>query len=537
MPDWYRSSWFDWLLFMGILVLGWLLWNLMAQTAPAAEGSTMVQLAYAWLNNKGHYVPELGVNTFNLPPMYPLALAAFIKFMGNQHVTEILHTRLHPYLVFNLLLYMGSAFQVVSIGQTLLPRPWYLVVAGLYILSPSVLAYATMPGEALLFVVLSLAALQTMTLTYHSEGAPVTGWQRFWCCLFMALAILTRSLGCVLPLVYLVLMWRRRELQTGLVTVALLVGILMPWTLWEVYERNMATEPVSALAVTEAKDVAIPSSMGESKAVMSRVLQKAQFALGDTAEGVIGNFSLRRMEGGLFRRLSLHHIDIPTSKWAITLWAMAFLIGSGILLGWQTWPGLYSVYMLCYLVTTLAFPVTKDHLLIPVLPLVLIHLFLGVQQIGLWLAGVGFEVTKYLMPGLAAIILINDVNGHLDLLHNRRNKLTAPMAISLLSTNEENADPMANAATWLNNNAAPNSRVMTIPHPLLKTQQLVGYPRRQRTADGLMRKINRVDFVVDEPGGFRDTLSPVLQRYPERFKNEFEDTHSKVKVWRVLKPS
>jgi hypothetical protein len=523
MSEWFRTNWGDWLGFTLILMLGWILWSMMAPHAPLAGDSPLVQMAHTWGEMRGHW----NVQQMNVPPGYPVVLAMFMKFMGNRHIGELIHTTLHPYLLLNLVLYIASAIQLFFIGQTLLPRPWYWIVAGLYAISPTTLQNATEPNGQMLFVVLTLLALQTITATYVDQGSPVSGWQRFWCCLFMAVAIMTRNLGFVLPMVYLVMMARRQEFRLGVTTVGLLLAILLPWTMWEVYLRNTTETPIAALNVSEATD-AVPNSMGESRQLFGQVLKKAEHAIGETTEGTLGNFSLKRLEGGLFKRLSLYRVQIPLSEFPLVKWMMGGLIAAGIFLGLQAWPGAFSLYLICYLAATVFFPVESSNLLMPVLPLLLMHLFMGVMQIGLWTQGFGLDVTRYLLPALTGIIMINDVNGHLENIRTR--KLTLDNQIELRA---EETRPIWRAAQWLNTHARPDSRIMTIKHEAFSEWKQLPYPRRRASVTKLMQQLTRADYIVDVPGRQRDMLSSLIQKYPSNFQNVYDDNTAKIRIWRV----
>jgi hypothetical protein len=523
MLEWFRTSWGDWLGFLALLALGWILWAMMAPHAPLAADSPLVQMAHNWGALKGQ-----SLNSMNLPPGYPVVLAMFMKLMGNRHIGELVHTTLHPYLILNLLLYITSAIQMFFIGQTLLPRPWYWIVAGLYAISPTTLQNATEPNGQMLFVVLTLLSLQTISSTYVDQGSPVTGWQRFWCCLFMAVAILTRNLGFVLPMVYLVMMTRRQEFKVGIATVGLLFAILLPWTMWEVYLRNVTETPISAVTIAEAKD-AVPSSVGESRQLLNQMLKKTEIAIADTAEGTLGNFSLKRFEGGLFKRLSLYRLEIPISQFPLVKWLMGGLIAAGIFLGLSAWPGLYSLYLVCYLGATVFFPVGPGNLLMPVLPLLMMHLFMGVTQLGLWTQGFGLDITRYLLPALTGIIIINDVNGHLENIRTRRLSLDTQIEIQA-----EESRPMWRAAQWLTNNSRPDSRIMALRHEAFSEWDITPYPRQRNNVNKVMKQLSQVDYIVDIPGRQRDMLSSLIQRYPANFKNEYEDTTAKIRIWRVI---
>jgi hypothetical protein len=541
MPEWFRTNWAEWLLIALAIVVGYALWALMAGHVPSAADSPMVQLAHSWGAGKGHQLPGWGMGTFNVPPVYPLLLAGFMKVMANKHIAELFNAHWHPYLVLNLILYVISVGQLYFIAKVMLPRPWSGIVSALYAISPTLLLNATEPNGEMAFVVFNLLALQTVTYFYGDREAPVTEWQRVWCCAWMALAILTRNLGFALPLVLLITMARRREFQSGLVTVALLFGLLLPWTFWEVYLRNASdatvNTPISTLAttadsaLTTAEDVKVPKSINESKVLVSSMVKKAEVALGDTTNGTLGNFSLKRMEGGIFKRLALHRINIPLSKFPLVKWAMAGLMAAGIFLGLQSWPAAYSIYLIGYLVVTLVFPISTDHLLLPVLPLLLLHLFMGVMQIGLWMQGFGWDITRYLLPTLTGLIVVNDVNGHLE--NVSQSRATAAMAIETVDKSDQ---PIWRANQWLLNNTSLNQRVMANPHRAFGDREIMPYPSaRRRNTDQLMARITQADYIVQEPGKQQDVLSPLIQQFPANFKNEYEDTSAHIIIWKVLR--
>jgi hypothetical protein len=510
MPAWFLSPAFEWAMVFLVSALGYCLWAIFGPSL--ATSSPAVEFAYSLAAGDGFKSPY----AFHSPPLYPLLLAGFLKLSNERHIDPWIPDTVAPFRVLNLGFYLFSVFLVYFFVRRTLPAPWTWVITGLYALSPLTVLASSQPTADMAFVVFVLLSLLTIDQMFADKDTPVTAAGRFWSCFWMGAAMLTRNLGWVLPLAYLFLAFRRKEFKIGLINVTVLVLCLMPWTLTEVYYRN--AEPLRVAEASAAPSERFP------RAMLKEAARNVEKAVKDAAEGTLGTFNLRRFNGTLFRKAYVNQVEISLSELPWFRWVLGGILALGGFIALSAWSGIASLYMGAFLLVTVLLPVEQKNLMLPVMPVILYTLFVGLMQLGLWLERLNVPATGLLMSVMAGLIGLNSISGHLDRLHEVRLIRTAQLAPS----------PRLQALDWLKQNTPENAEIMT-PHrklELLEGRRSVRFPKTSQP-EKLAKRLMQADYIVEDDSEVQTRFRQVRVQHPNAFKNVYEDND--LRIWQVVR--
>src|SRR5207253_21082 len=141
---------------------------------------------------------------------------------------------------------------------------------------------------------------------------------------------------------------------------------------------------------------------------------------------------------------------------------LLILIGFGI--GWQRGLILSNTFFTLFWLATAMWPWRSARFLIPVAPLLILYLFLGVECVSGWLQKhLGAMPTRALQGTALALLLVYFVRVHVNLIRQER-EVAAP-GYPLGRNPAEGG--FYSACAWIKQNAEPNTIVMGKPAYLL----------------------------------------------------------------------
>jgi hypothetical protein len=335
----------------------------------------------------------------------------------------------------------------------------------------------------------------------------------------------------------------------------ILLVLLLPWTLREVLSRQIDPRMDAALERQEQflnQESRVVSPFTNTRRFYSQTLDNVKTALEDTTEGTLGKVGLQKFDGVLTRKLYLNSFEFRLSDVAWVRWILGGLIALGTYVAFSVFSGIGSVYLVAYLLATVLLPVEKTHLMLPVLPWLLQHLYLGLLQLGSWFERMNIPLGRVAIPAMTMLIGLNNFNGFLDEVRDVRLMKAQGLTASASTRNpswfsrvtgrqvvlNEAEQGYMRALAWVGEHT-PTSAALVTRKPNAAsyyTQRATRpYPKVNRR-DRLVRELAQADYIIEERQfkSVRQRLSPVLEQNPGKFRKVYEDTPSRIRIWQVL---
>jgi hypothetical protein len=486
-----------------------------------------VQLASALAQDHGYALLKNGVWVpyVDSPPLYPFLLSLLMRMLGEYQLSELIE----PFKVFNFGLYLLSVFLLYRFSSHQIRKPYPYLVTAVYALSPLTLSVACSVTSEMAYVVFSMCAVMTIDKYYSEHGSGVTRWHLFLCGLCLLAAVLTRNIGFSLILAFFLLSMRTLGTKRACVVVGTLLICLSPWFVREVYYRNYyPTEPV---AHTEAP---VDRLFQDPVEFVSHAFHNGEQNLVDATQNTLGSLDMSRFNALLVQKLHLDSVEFRFSDYAWVRWTLGILIAIGVFVGFYIGSGIGSLYLLVFILVAAVLAVDKQRYLMPIMPLMVYYLYLGLMRVGEWFSQLKIPISKVAVPVLTVLIAVNSLSGHLENLGE--SKLLN--AYGEKSPDMEDHHGYLKALTWLKHNTAAKSEVVS--HRPTSTYVYSGrkarrYPQK-RKAKPLLEDLRQSQYILEEANvaSVRQYLTPALRKNPQGFRLVYNDADANIRIWKVM---
>lgn len=540
MKPFYETWWFEWLFVAACWTAGWFLWHLLDHPFldGAAASAVYMELAKSIAEGHGYTLLHTTTSVPHLahPPVYPLLLSWVMQGLHQNDLMKLIH----PFKLLNLGFYLVSIFLVYRFSCRGIRKPYPFLITGLYALAPLTVSAAGSISSEMAFLVFSMTALLVIDKFFTDKGGGITRWDWVWGGFWVVLSILTRNAGFALLAAYFLLALRHTGLKRSCVMLALVLTVLSPWYLREIFYRNFY--PNQELLVQElGHETMVPHAadpFADSDHFFSRMLENAEETLIDATQHTMGALSFDRFEGGMFEKLHLDDVEVRFSEMPWVPWTLGVLVLFGVMVGMQGCSGIGSLYLGVFLAAACLIPIERQtYYLLPILPLMLFYLFMGVMRFGEWMAQVKIPVSKVAVPALVVVIGVNCLAGHLE--HLRETRMIQAYYKPETSGGEMSGQQRGylRALQWIRTNTPPRVQIVarkpssTYVFTERKARPFPQYRQPERVLADLLR----ADYVLEEMGvrAVRNYLSPAIQRHPQHFRLVYNDPGSQIRIWQV----
>jgi hypothetical protein len=556
MP-YYETVWFEWVAITLCVAVGLVLVQVLDGGASYA-GLHYLELAQSLVQGKGLTVSTVQPHyAYSTPPLYPALLAGLLKLGKHKQYVD----GFKLFHIVNWVLYGFSAFLAQFYLRKTLPKPTALVITALYTLSPVTLVAAASLNANITFMVFLMLSILTIDNVFGHPEAPPTQWGLTQCCLWLVLAILTKNIGYIAFGAFLLVALRRLGTRNTLVMGLTILLCLSPFIVREMLARSERPE---VMAAATANEIRVVSPFANSKGFYKQTVENVKTAMVDSTAGTLGNLSFRSFDGLLFRKLYINQFDFKLTDLMWVRVALGLLLALGAYTAMAFFSGITAWYMAVFLVATCLLPVEKTNLLLPILPFLLYHLYLGVMRLGLWFEQINVPLNRFALPVLSLLILLNNLNGYFQ--NIRETRLTtgytamasqssagngnAPVAL-IANANASGPQPSEDLSAlsaseqayvgglrWITANTGQQEVVITRrPNATYRStgRPVKDFPRAF-TTKGLYRAFKQGNYIIEEVGikGLHNRIAKVQARYPNAFSQVYADpTDGSVVIWRV----
>jgi hypothetical protein len=432
-----------------------------------------------------------------------------------------------PFKTLNIGFYLLSIILVYVFSNRNIRKPYGYLITLFYALCPLTLSAATSIHPTLLFLDLIFLALLAIDKGFVDKGEGLTKFQLTFACFWIVLAILTKNAGYALFLAFIPLCNHCLGFRTTLTTVLIIFGLISPWMLREMYFRNVEYAP-KIQALSGVQNSLDPFENGQTLG-MQAVYENTRDFSHDIVQTLLGGSQIdpAEIQHTVQEKLPLEMMmdSMGDTRWVT--WGLMGLLFFGLVFAARSNTSIGGLFLASFVGMVLFFPVEKPpHYLLPILPLVLFYLFMGLMRFGDWLAQVKIPLNTVSIPAISCVLLIACVLGNLSM-GKRQEQMTGYFKDS----------GYLSAMKWIRKNTPTNAA-------FLSSRPGTTYVYTERPTSALKRNravvLNHLlskDYIVAEEKSpwVRKTLQPILESHPESFRLVFQEEGSLVNIWRVIK--
>jgi hypothetical protein len=529
-----ETGWFESAFLLGLLGLGYFLCQGLVHPFlhPVLDQTLYMELAESLLNGTGFSVMHEGQPVIDAvhPPLYSLILSWVAGFSGKTHLSQWIL----PFKTLNMGFYLLSILLVYVFSNRNIRKPYGYLITLFYTLCPLTLSAATSIHPTLLFLNLILLALLAIDKGFVDKGEGLTRFQLTFSCFWIVLALLTKNAGYALFLAFIPLCNHCLGFRTTLTTVLVILGLISPWMLREMYFRNVEHAPVfqTVSGVQKSLD---PFENGHTLG-MHAVYENALSFSQDLSQALLGGSQIdpSDIQHTVQEKLP---VDIMMDSMGDTRWVTWGIMGLlffGLVFAARANTSIGGLFLASFVGMVLFFPVEKPpYYLLPILPLVVFYLFMGLMRFGDWLAQVKIPLNTVSIPALSCVFLISSVMGILSM-----GKLQEQMSGYFKESG------YLSAMKWIRKNTPSDAAFLsnrpgtTYVYTERATSALRPASALKRNRDIALNHLLTKDYIVAEEKSpwVRKTLQPLLEAHPEYFRLVFQEEGSLVNIWRVIKP-
>ncbi len=494
------------------------------------------------------------------PPGFPTVIAFWIRVTGREPGDVVSLVKLtNLFLLLLTLPMLLTLLQRAQIPPRLVPL-LMLVYAG----SPALASYANevMSEVLLLFLCLASIVLIDVSSTFKadlkrresssesdqgSEEPDLSGKQnnerrnvvarRVLALACAAGAFLTRTSGLALLFALTVWFWRRYGWRWGALAAAVLLLCVGGWLgrNRQIVKTHPTVHYANYLDQFWLRD---PSKLGAGR------IQHNPLGIASRIKSGVPTYI------GMIPRAVLHMMS-PGSVWNALFFVVAvpltLLILYGVVIGIRRGLSLWAYFAMLFWFLAAIWPWQNARFLVPLIPLMIVFLGLGVEAAGGWLAGrIGGKRQHGVMGAAFLLLFVYYARVHYRVITQEGRPTVA--GYTLGRTPAEGG--FYAACDWLKKNAEPNRVVMGKPQYLLHLYS--GCPTTQIEPNGNPGNQERgyiapqrVGYLVEDAWKFGFTtkklLAPYLAMYRDRWELVWQDPNgSGVRIWKrrdeFLKP-
>lgn len=515
-PPIHEERWFEGFVVLSCLGLAWLLWQGLDTASPLAQlralsAESLRNLTVARQLAEGQYSQVF--SEADLPPMYPALLATLARLKeldlaGQNGLMALLSLAKNM----NFYSFAASVVLVHLFVRTRLERPVSFLVTMLYTLSPLAVSTSFMIAPTLLYLVFSLAALVLTDRVFNAPDGKMW-WMLLGACLLTA--ILCLPLGYILLLAFFIAGTRKLSLRKAMVPAVIVLMLSAPFLLRDAYYHYRPGTSTPAL-----QDV-LPALQQQTRPPKVEALAR------ESSQSMLGS-----VVWGQDR--------LPLGGVSWLRWGVVALMALGLVYGFWSQSGIGSVYVLCGLVYTCFSASLSPQSFAPLLPLLLMYLYLGLLRLGDWTANVHVPLSRFSVPALSGLLMLAAASTYISTpAFIDFQKLDAPQAyLATLTPNYEaprqSVGSQERVKRWLALNAPPNALVGHADESLVSSSR----PRSSgnMAEDDALPNLLRMDYIVEQPGSpeIRQAFDRLLSQARKRFQLVYNDPQSGTRVWQVL---
>jgi hypothetical protein len=545
----YLETWFEPAFGLGCLAVIYLIYqNLRPDWANILSPGTVEITSMAKLFAEGR-MKDAFFN-HNIPPVYPLLLAAIMKI---RHISE-LPRLLESLQILNLALCGISAALVHFFVRRQLPKPYNFIITGLYVLAPTTYDMAWPYTPHMTYMVMSMAALVAIDISLSWDsvlGGQLSPREIAICGLFLVLSILSWQAGYLLLLAFMCVLLKRFGLKKSLQVTLGVMLCIAPFIARDLQAMSSDSERYTASTrqiIQSVREEGLVRTVGVYADHI--MLKLASTTIGDL------NLSSLNLLGD-----SSHSAPAPEPsnyfeektwlRWVVGLVAMV-----GAFYGFSYYTGVGAFYMCIYVIASVALLPASGLLLAPVIPLLIFYLYSGLLRTGAWMHRLELPLlTRIAIPVLTGWIVLCTLSSYLGRANEHHDQpslgfshipkimyMGAPPDSSTRLGEAQTVTAHRKAMEWLKKNAskahvgaAPPETVGLLSEELDQKGHQKGRQKNEPSARAAQKKaladeLGQYDYLLEEGAA---SITHAKEPANKNLKMVYEDIPGRTRIWKV----
>lgn len=534
----FEETWFEVVFIAACFFVMFLLFYGLMPPVEIHNG-VIQNVAMAKLFSEGRFLDAFA--RFNLPPIYPLLLAAIIKFKHSAELPRLIES----FRILNLALGMISAGLVHFFVRRQVCKPYVFIITALYALASPTLGMAWSLSSQMIYMVLSLATLIAIDISLSKEsamGGQLSRGEIIVCGVFLGLSILSWQVGYLIMIAFFFVMVKRFGLKKSSMVIGCIMLALSPFVGRDLFYVIRSPQPYVEPAVSIVRSL-------NNRGLFRTMETYADNILINLTHHAIGDLNLSSLDRIAHppQKTAPSRIGITQQAWLRWLIGIVAIVGAGY--GLYQYTGIGSIYLCTYVITALALLPNAGLNLALVLPLLLFYLYYGLLRTGQWLQRLDMPLlARITVPVTTVWIILCTLTTHLG--HARGGyhyrsaaKGHAPKVMYMSTASAPDSRLEAAQTTsahrrameWLQAHT-PESAKVGIPRPEAASELAAG---KDNSATGKARRaavkseLEQYDYLVEEGAS---KISKAKAASGLGLKLVYEDVPGRIRIWQVNPP-